>query len=353
MSQSILIVDDEPDILSSMARILRSNGYTVDTATSLAKAADRTCWADYFAVLLDRKLPDGMSDDLVPKLKQLAPDASIIVITAYADLESSLASLRNGVEDYLLKPIAPDAVLHRLRRVQEMQRAKQRAIQSERLAAIGEMLSAIAHESRNALQRISVGVDLLRLGVDENSEAARDLARIDRGRSDLQALLDEIRTYAAPINLNVQKCDLTDVWQRAWHDLAVIRENRQAELLEETDSVNLQVPVDTFRFEQIFRNLIENSFAACKDPVQIQIGCTDSELEGVPALCVTVKDNGPGLSDEQKSRIGEAFFTTKPEGTGLGMAIAKRIIEAHSGTLTVGNGECGGAEFKITLPRAN
>ena len=165
MSLSVLFVDDEPDILSSMSRILRRDGYQVDTAMSIAEATDRDNWSDYFAVLLDRKLPDGTSDHLVPRIKQLAPQAAIIVITAYADLESSLASLRNGVEDYLLKPIEPDAVLHRLRRVREMQRAEERARQAERLAAIGEMMAAIAHESRNALQRIQAGVDLVRIGV--------------------------------------------------------------------------------------------------------------------------------------------------------------------------------------------
>ncbi len=180
MGLSVLIVDDEPDILSGMRRILRRDGYTVHTAISIEEATDRENWADYFAVLLDRKLPDGMSDEFVPMLKKLAPQAAIIVITAYADLESSLASLRNGVEDYLLKPVEPEAVLHRLNRVHEMRRAEQRAHQAERLSAIGEMMTAIAHESRNALQRMQAGIDILSLDLPEHSEARENLDRIDR-----------------------------------------------------------------------------------------------------------------------------------------------------------------------------
>ena len=351
MSLSVLIVDDEPDILSSMGRILKHEGYTVDTAMSVAEAADRENWADYFALLLDRKLPDGMSDDFVPKFKQLAPKAAIIVITAHADLESSLLSLRHGVEDYLLKPIAPEAVLHLLRRVEEMQKSEQRAIQSERLAAIGQMLTAIAHESRNALQRISAGVDMLKLDIEADSEAAKDLVKIDRGRSDLQALFEEIRTYAAPIKLDLQTCNLAEIWRLAWSNLAVARKNRHAELIEETNGVDLQFPMDAFRFELIFRNLFENSLAACNDPVRIQFDCTETDLNGAAAVCVSVQDNGTGLTREQRDRICEAFFTTKPEGTGLGMAIVKRIIDAHHGTLAVGNAECGGAQFDITIPR--
>jgi signal transduction histidine kinase len=119
--------------------------------------------------------------------------------------------------------------------------------------------------------------------------------------------------------------------------------------------VNLECLVDQFRVEQIFRNLLENALAASKDPVVIEVGCADSSLQGRPALTISVRDNGPGLTSEQKHRIFEPFFTTKTKGTGLGMAIAKRIVEAHGGRIALGDrcgdGSGGGAEIVITLPR--
>jgi signal transduction histidine kinase len=350
MPLSILLVDDEPDILSSMGRILRREGYTVDTATSIAAATSRGNLKDYFAVLLDRKLPDGMTDEFVPKLKLLAPQAAIIVITAYADLESSLASLRNGVEDYLLKPIEPQAVLHRLRRVHDMQQAELRAHQAERLSAIGEMMTAIAHESRNALQRIQAGVDMLSFEIPKQSEARKDLRCIERAREDLQRMFEELRSYAAPIKLDMSKCGLAGVWRQAWSHLRTAQAGGNAELHEETNGVDLTCPVDAFRIEQVFRNLMENSLAACGDAARVEIKCHESSLNGEPAVCVSVRDNGPGLSAEQKDRMFEAFFTTKSSGTGLGMAIAERIIDAHQGTIRVGDHD-DGAEFVITLPR--
>jgi signal transduction histidine kinase len=66
-------------------------------------------------------------------------------------------------------------------------------------------------------------------------------------------------------------------------------------------------------------------------------------------LTITIRDNGPGLSTEQRERVFEPFFTTKPKGTGLGMAIVKRIIEAHGGDIRVG-GSTDGAEFLINFP---
>ena len=98
-------------------------------------------------------------------------------------------------------------------------------------------------------------------------------------------------------------------------------------------------------------NILENALAACRDPVRVTICCQDAELEGRPALRVSVRDNGPGLTSEQRQRIFEPFFTTKTKGTGLGMAIAKRILEAHGGQLAVGPSGPPGAEILITLPR--
>jgi len=74
-------------------------------------------------------------------------------------------------------------------------------------------------------------------------------------------------------------------------------------------------------------------------------------LDGRPALRIAVRDNGPGLSPEQRQRIFDPFFTTKTKGTGLGMAIAKRIIDAHGGRIAVGNVAGPGAEILLTLPR--
>jgi signal transduction histidine kinase len=235
--------------------------------------------------------------------------------------------------------------------VTEIKRAKEKLVQAERLAAMGQMLSAIAHESRNALQRIQSGVDILKFEFDEQSEAREDLARIARAREDLQRLFEELRSYAAPLKLDLSTGSLSNIWRQAWSRLEAARAGREAELHDSTDGMDLNCLVDAFRIEQVFRNLMENSLAACGDPVRIEINCDECDIGGRPAVRVSMRDNGPGLTDEQKARIFESFFTTKPKGTGLGMAIAQRIIEAHHGTIAVGDSTHGGAEFVITLPR--
>lgn len=227
---------------------------------------------------------------------------------------------------------------------------EKRALQAERLASIGQMITAITHESRNALQRIQAGVDILQFSVTDDPEAKEDLGRMSKATDDLQRLFEELRSFAAPMALNIAKCDLATIWGRAWSSLELSRKGRHVTLHEESNGVDVECGLDSFRVEQVFRNLMENSLAACQDPVEISIQCHDTQLDGAPEVCVRVRDNGPGLSDEQKKRVFEAFFTTKTKGTGLGMAIAHRIVSAHHGQLALGDRD-DGAEFVITFPR--
>jgi C4-dicarboxylate-specific signal transduction histidine kinase len=105
-------------------------------------------------------------------------------------------------------------------------------------------------------------------------------------------------------------------------NLADQRHGRTALLREKCNDLDLHCLVDAFRLEQVFRNILENALAACSDPVEIVVSCSESSLEGQSALRIAVRDNGPGLNPEQRQRIFEPFFTTKTKGTGLGMAIA-------------------------------
>jgi signal transduction histidine kinase len=104
---------------------------------------------------------------------------------------------------------------------------------------------------------------------------------------------------------------------------------------------------DPIKLEQVFRNLFENAVSACDDPIRVEVvyeSLADDRLR------VTVSDNGPGLSREQQTRVFEPFFTTKTQGTGLGMAIAKRIVDAHDGEISAESGTTG-ATMTVTLPR--
>ena len=184
----ILIVDDEPDACTSLRRILLLDGYEVDIAHSFAEMLTSREWSNYFAILLDRKLPDGIVEDFLPNVKERAPQASIVIITGNADVQSSIAALREGVEDYIIKPIDPNALRASLIRIQKLRDAEQRVQQAGLLATIGQMTAVLTHECRNMLQRISASAGLVALELErlpDNELALKDLSKIQSAGTEL------------------------------------------------------------------------------------------------------------------------------------------------------------------------
>jgi PAS domain S-box-containing protein len=234
----------------------------------------------------------------------------------------------------------------------ERREAHERMLRAERLAGIGQMITGLAHESRNALQRIQSCSEMLELEVENNEEAIRLVHRLQSAQDDLRRLLDEVRSFAAPIQLECSACDMAGVWREAWHLLETARRGRDAVLEEKAEVDDLKIYADRFRMVQLFRNLLENSLAACADPVRISVDCREVTHDAERLLEISVRDNGPGLSPDARQNVFEPFFTTKTKGTGLGMAIARQVVDAHGGSIQLGPA-ADGAEFLITLPRTN
>jgi signal transduction histidine kinase len=229
--------------------------------------------------------------------------------------------------------------------------AEQKLLQSERLAAIGQMVAGVAHESRNALQQIQACCGLLSWKLDGDQETLELLHDVERAKQRLQRLFDDLRGYAAPPKLERSRRDVRDILAAAWDSLAHPRAGRDASLRPRTTVVDTRCAVDPLQLEQVFRNILENSLAACADPVQIDVHFTAAALDGGESIQVSIRDNGPGLNAEQREKLFQPFYTTKSRGSGLGMAITRRIVEAHGGQIAVGAPDMPGTEILITLPR--
>ena len=224
-------------------------------------------------------------------------------------------------------------------------------VESERMAYLGRMVPVIAHEGRNALQRISVGVEFLGMQFQDQPAVQKDLNRITAASADLHKVLEKIISFSAPLDLKPSNCHLPDLWRAAWSDIEHFRTGREADLREHTSGVNLRCSVDPGKFILVFRHLFENSLLACAGPVTIGIHCSESTLAEAVVLEIAVRDNGPGVPTELADQAFEPFFTTRIHGAGLGLAIAKRIVEAHRGEIVLETSADTGAGILIKLPR--
>ena len=230
-----------------------------------------------------------------------------------------------------------------------LKEAQRRAVQAERLAAIGQMVTGLAHESRNALQRSQACLEMLGFRLEDRPEALDLVAGIQDAQDDLQRLYEEVRCYAAPIHLDRRCVSLRDVWLEAWDQLELTRKHRDARLIER-GSCNSRCDGDRNRLIQVFRNVLDNAMAACPDPVVIEVTAEPCPIGDLAGVKVSIRDNGSGLTVEQRKNLFEPFYTTKTQGTGLGMAIARRIVEAHDGSIRLGSDKTCGAEIVIILP---
>jgi two-component system, LuxR family, sensor kinase FixL len=184
----------------------------------------------------------------------------------------------------------------------------------------------------------------------DDPDSAKLIQRIQLAQDDLHRLYEDVREYARPIRVTTSPKRLDELLHQAWEELIVKRDGRKTKLIEQAESSDLICHVEPFLIRQAFRNILDNSLAACEDPVAITATWRDAMLNDRPSLQVSLRDNGPGLQRHAREKLFDEFFTTKTHGTGLGLAIVKRFIEAHSGTLVVGDVDQG-LELVITLPR--
>lgn len=232
-----------------------------------------------------------------------------------------------------------------------LKQAQLQALQAERLAAIGQMMTGLAHESRNALQRSQACLEMLTLELQDRPVALDLVSRIQRAQDDLHQLYEEVRSYAAPIVLKRVEHDVLQILHKTWDHLAVARTNRNARLTVAEYKISPRCEVDSLALEQVFRNVLENALSAAEDPVEIVVELNENRLGNRPAITIAFGDNGPGLTAEARRMMFEPFYTTKTKGTGLGLAISRRLVEAHGGKIGIGPDRLPGATVVVTLPR--
>lgn len=240
------------------------------------------------------------------------------------------------------------------------QRRQAERLPQERLAAIGEMVAGLAHESRNALQRARGCLDLLELDVAELDVPSSQkeiqktqldlLRRIHKSLDDLEHNYDEVRNYAAPIVLDRTEVDLAELVREVFENLQTEFPHLGTQLeleVEENAALNW---VDRYRIKQVIRNCMENAIQAGPAGSTVTVRLTRRITEGLSWQTIEMSDCGEGIAPDITDRIFQPFFTTKPSGTGLGLAICKRITDAHQGSISAHDNKAGGTTLRFTLP---
>jgi signal transduction histidine kinase len=245
--------------------------------------------------------------------------------------------------------------LTRVEQLEERERLR------DRLAALGEMAAAIAHEVKNPLAGIEVMAGILRRQLPDSKDAQAILGDIIKEAKMANAIVLEILDFVRPIRLQVERVLLADVIRDA-----ISMSESQVHRGDVGVSVSLPVESsaiqgDPHQLRQLFTNLLTNAFEAMDGRGTVTIGAIpvaeeepvgsgDKEGHSGPMVMVEVSDDGPGVPQDLMDRIFSPFFTTKPQGSGLGLAIVRKIVDAHDGRIDVSARAGGGTRFRVTLP---
>ncbi len=232
----------------------------------------------------------------------------------------------------------------------ELQEKERELVRTATLATVGEITSSVVHEIRNPLSSVKMNLQSLAplcSGSPENEELAQiALGQIQR----LEVMLNELLQYGRPLELHLEAMPFAVVMEEA-HELSRdIMEARNINLSVEDGLNGEKVRIDIDLFSRALANLLRNAAEVTPEGGTIHVAARP--LKSVPdRIEISVSDDGPGIWPENLERLFRPFFTTKPDGTGLGLANVRKIVTLHGGDVTVSNGESKGAVFILRFPR--
>jgi PAS domain S-box-containing protein len=238
--------------------------------------------------------------------------------------------------------------LTRVEQLEERERLR------DRLAALGEMAAAIAHEVKNPLAGIEVMAGVLRRQLPDSREAQTTLNDIINECKLANAIVVEVLEFVRPIRLEVERHVALGPMLRDAITIAssTIHPGRIAMNVDIPGDLP-EIPGDPSQLRQLFTNLLTNAFEALdgRGAVAIRVWLAPANDESdQDHVVIEVHDDGPGISAEHADRVFSPFFTTKPKGTGLGLAIVRKVVDAHDGRIDMTMPPGGGTTFRVWLP---
>lgn len=226
----------------------------------------------------------------------------------------------------------------------EIEEKHRQLAHSQKLAAIGELATGVAHEVRNPLSGIGLALELM-MDETENEEHRQTMSEVLHEISRLERIVKGLFDLGHPKSLQLMECAPNDIVERAVN-LVVKKAKGKGVLIKKELSCANTFYVDHEQIEQVVLNLLINSIDATASFGEVRVGtrCGNGSIE------IEVSDTGCGIPDDETERILQPFYSTKETGTGLGLAISSRIVEAHRGKLHISSKVGEGSTFIVEIP---
>jgi signal transduction histidine kinase len=225
---------------------------------------------------------------------------------------------------------------------------------ANRQATAGELSSSIAHELNQPLGAILTNAETAELILDSTSPDLSEIKEIlaDIRRDDLRAseVIHRMRSFLKRTPFETKDIDLNDTMREVFEFLSVQASARDIALYLQASPEALRVKGDPVQLQQVILNLMVNSMDAMAAMPNGRTVVGRTEMNGGSSAVISISDSGPGIPPNRLNEVFDPFFTTKEQGMGIGLSIARTIVQAHKGRIWAENVAGGGAVFRLSLP---
>jgi len=401
---TLLVIDDEEEIVIRLKNILEKENYEVFTAFNGKKGLNIIINNKIDVIITYIKMGDMDGIEVIKKAKTFRQDIEGIIITGYKEQELAIKSLRAGAIDYLVKPINLDELLFSIkkaierinlkrtslyrnreliitseiiskmneeleRRIQEktkdISQIQAQLFQTSKLATLGEMATGIAHELNQPLGGISlIATQFRKLIARDNltqKEIESGLKDIEISVKRMSKIIRHIRTFARQDKLKFILVNVNETINSALNLLGEQLRMHEIKVIKKLSSYIPQINGEPYQLEQVWINIITNARDALDQKKEqtsdYRKKITIYSIYNNESKIVEIiyKDNGMGMSEQVREKAFEPFFTTKEVGkaTGLGLSISYGIIKKHKGNIEIKSQQNKGTTLKVYLPAGN
>ncbi len=355
----ILVVDDDESMRDSCTQILTKDGYQAESAKDGASGLEQIKEKKPDLVLIDLKMPGINGLELLEKTREIDPNIIAVVITGYATIESAVEAMKIGAYDFLPKPFTPDELRIIIKRGLEKRKLihETESLRREKKLMEENFITMVSHQLRSPLVAILQYFEVILGGmVGEVSEKQKEMIRKAQSRLEnlmnlINDWLDVARLDSGQIIEKLKPLSLKKIIESLLEEMQPLAQEKDIYLELMPSSGNENVMGDEESLKQVFSNLLTNAIRYNKPKGKVKI----SIKENGNFIITEVQDTGIGISKDHLPFIFDQFYRVKRtedqkiKGTGLGLSIAKKIVEAHGGSIQVSSEEGQGSTFTVFL----
>jgi len=355
----VLIIDDEEIVLDSCTEILGGESYEIATAADARRGLELVREFQPGLIFVDLKMPGMSGFEVLEAIRGMDPTIVPIVITGYATVSSAVEAMKRGAYDFLPKPFTPDEFRLITRRGLEKRGLvlETLALRREKEILRRNFAAVVSHELKAPLGAVQQNLYVLLRELAGRISAAQ-LAKLERMKVRIDDLLKLIQTWLNVISVDIGKIRESfgpvraeSVVAKAAETVAPLATRQAIEIVCEEESPEARVSGDEGTLVEALANIAGNAirFSQPGSKVWIRSEVVADELR------LSVTDTGVGISEEELPLIFQGFYSGEvapsvEKGCGLGLAISKRIVEAHGGSITLRSELGKGSTFTLHLP---